>query len=358
MSMNKLKVLILQNQISSYNVELYNMLSEECDLTIGHYDVDQSIGKSHFKKHFFKPTRLGPFIFLKGVRKYAKQFDVVSIMCDLHVFDYWSLPFFPHNYKIVNWGIGFRVSYTHPYDVDRKHNFLDWAEKKVMKSCDASIFYMEKAKEFWRNDKDFDMTRVFVAPNTTNVVPIDIIPEKKKEFLFVGTLYKGKGLDILLSSYKTFISQSNNKIPLSIVGKGEERENLERYVKDNDLEQYVSFLGPIYDEDKLAQCFAKALLCFSPNQAGLSVPKSMGYGVPFVTRKNAITGGEIFHITPNENGFMYDKDEDLLDIMLSAADNPDRFVEMGMKAKEYYDNNATVSHRVKAVMKAISFTFE
>lgn len=83
----------------------------------------------------------------------------------------------------------------------------------------------------------------------------------------------------------------------------------------NNMVGLIVFHGAIYDENVLAERFAQALLCISPTQGGLSVPKSMGYGVPFVTRKDSITGGEIYHITPGVNGIMYVKDEELTSVI-------------------------------------------
>ena len=113
--------------------------------------------------------------------------------------------------------------------------------------------------------------------------------------------------------------------------------------------------GPIYDESLLAQKYAKALVCVSPTQAGLTVPKSMGYGVPVITRRDAITGGELYHITSDENGILYDKDEDLVLILKQVIGNPEFAKTMGRKAKDYYQNNATPRHQAQGVIAAIEF---
>lgn len=81
----------------------------------------------------------------------------------------------------------------------------------------------------------------------------------------------------------------------------------------------------------------------------------MGYGVPFVTRRDAITGGEIYHITPGVNGIMYEKDNELTAILIDAANNPQKYVEMGFKAKVYYDNHATVRHMAQGAMDAFDY---
>ena len=348
------KLLILQNEISGYNVPVYNTIAEHYDLTIGYYLKDKSNIHCKFKKIKLESKVIGGFSFLKGVRKLASMYDVVSMIPNLRNPSYCSLPFLRRNFKLVNWSIGFRASYTHPYIVERKHVLADRLFQTILSECDASIFYMEKAKEFWKNTS-LDLSKVFVAPNTTDVVSIEIKPVIKKDILFVGTLYKGKGLDLLLDAFRQVVEEQHPQNKLHIVGDGSERQVLEDYVAMHNLEENVVFHGAIYDENMLAERFAHALLCISPTQGGLSVPKSMGYGVPFVTRKDAITGGEIYHITPDVNGIMYDKGEDLTSIISDACSNPQKYVEMGIKAKEYYDNHATIKHMAQGAMDAFEF---
>lgn len=345
------KLLLLTGEISPYNVPVYNEIGKTFDLTVAFYTKDKSKQDCNFEKIKLESRKVGPFTLIKGVNRLCRGYDVVSVLPDLHVLSFWKLPFLRRKYKIVTWSIGFRCSYVHPYVVTRKHNILDWVFLQVLKHSDANIFYMEKSREFWKNSS-LDMSRVFVAPNTTEVVPIDILPENKKTLLFVGTLYRGKGLDKLLSSVKEVVDKGYNNLSLIIVGDGECKSELESYVMQNNLTNNVKFTGAIFDEKVLANYFAKALLCISPTQGGLSCPKSMGYGVPFVTRKNAITGGEIYHITPGVNGIMYDNDEDLASIIEDACKNPDKYIQMGLAAKEYYDNHATIKHMAKGAMDA------
>ncbi len=349
----KKSVLIFQTEISAYDVECYNIISDYYDLTLAYFTKDKAAKECRFKKVKLDSSTLGPFTFVKGVKILAKQYDVVCIPPNLHFPSYCILPFLPHKYKIVSWSIGFRVSYVHPYRTERKHNILDWVFKKVLDACDANIFYMDKAKDFWHGK--INLNKVFVAINTTQVNPLTIIPERKNSILFVGTLYKGKGVEKLLETYMCLLDKTDNPLPLIVVGDGPERNVLEEFVTDHHLDNIVSFKGAIYDENILMGYYSQALISVSPNQAGLSVPKSMGYGVPYATRRDAITGGEIYHITDGVNGFMYENDEDLLEILLDASNNPSKYVAMGRRAKDYYDNNATVNHRAKGAMAAFNY---
>lgn len=353
----KKKILILKNELSPYNISIYNKIGEEYDLAVGYYLKDKSNQECRFKRQYLESKQIGPLTFIKGLHQFAKDFDLISITPDMHVVSYCLLPFLPRRYKVTSWSIGFRVSYYHPYVTSRRHVFADRLFQSILSHCEASIFYMEKSKEFWQGTS-LDMGKVFIAPNTTDVLPIEINPEKKKNILFVGTLYKGKGLDLLLQEYKKAVDSAGIENELHIVGDGEERTNVEAFVKENHLEGKVIIHGAIFDEKVLASHFTNALLCVSPTQGGLSVPKSMGYGVPFVTKHSAITGGEIYHISPGVNGIMYTHDEELSKILIDASHHPEKYVEMGKKAKEYYENNATIDHMANGAMDAFRYALE
>ena len=352
--MNKLKLLVVQESLMNYRVAVWNILADRYDLTIAYCGKGLSDTVSvRFNLVRLQKKEIGPFFWLKGLNEMANKYDVVCITPDPHVLNFLIMPHQNLKCRLITWSIGFRCSYTHPYVVGSKHTLVDnLLYRTIFRNVEANIFYMEKAKTFW-SDKDLNHDRIFVAPNTTAVEPIKIEEQKKTNILFVGSLYKGKGLDLLLSSFKKAITKTKSVSKLIIIGKGEMREQLESYVAHNELGEYVEFTGAVYDEKILAEYFSTALLCVSPTQGGLSCPKSMGYGVPFVCRKDAITGGEIYHMTPGVDGIMYDKDEDLEEILVDAIEHPSKYVEMGRKAKDYYDNNATPLHMANGAIRAI-----
>lgn len=357
MEKGKFSVLILQDEISAYNVPFFNELAKQYDLTVGYYTKDKSASECLFKKHQFTVTYRGPFYLVHGVSEYCKKFDVVVTGPNLHNPSYFLLPYKKHNYALATWSIGFRVSYVHPYIVSRKHNILDWLFMRMLNRCDASVFYMDKSKEFWRNTK-LNFNKIFIAPNTTEVKEISFTPEKKKDFIFVGTLYKGKGVDLLIEAFAGAKAKTNSDIILHIIGDGEEIESLIKLAQEKGFQKEIVFHGAIFDESLLAQHFQTALLSFSPTQAGLSVPKSMGYGVPFVTRFDSITGGEIYHITNGINGVIYHDDSELMNIMVEAMENPNKYVDMGSKAKQYYHDSASIAVMAKGMSDAIEYAYK
>ena len=350
------KIILFQSDFRHYRVPALIEISKKYDLTLAFYGKTNTPDNFPIKTIKLTSKVLGPFRFIRNIRKVVSGFDVIITQPDMHVPSLCLLPFLLRNKIVISWSIGFRCSYDHPYSTNRKHVLADRVFGVILSKCDANIFYMEKSKEFW-NRSSLDMNKVFIAPNTTAVDYVDNTDvSARTDFLFVGTLYRGKGFDVLLKSYNEFVqSRPFSESKLHIVGDGTERENIENYIKENKLEDKVLLHGAIYDESKLSKLFTKSILCISPNQAGLSAPKSMGYGTVFVTRHDAITGGEVYHITPNENGVFYEKDEDLLIIMQDADDNPNKYIEMGEKARDYYLNNATPLHMAQGVIDAVEY---
>lgn len=356
--MEKGKVLILYNDIKNYRVETWNIVAEQYDIDVAYPLNDESTTVCNFGKIHFKAKKLGPFFIVPNeIKSRYNNYDVIIYMPNFRYPSYCILPFKRRKYKVIPWGIGFRVSYTRPYDVNRKHTIWDSLYAKVLNHSDAIIMYMEKAKEFW-SPKELNFEKIFIAPNTVRVKDIPMNPSNRTDFLFVGTLYAGKGLDKLISSYAKVKETVGVNNKLHIVGKGDRREYLEEMVKELNLTDEVLFHGAIYDEEVLSQLFAKSVLCISPTQAGLTAPKSLGYGTPFVCRKDAITGGEMYHVTNGVNGVFYDNDDDLYDIMKDAIVNPEKYQKMCVAAKEYYVNHATNRHMAQGVIDAIDYALK
>lgn len=348
-------IIVLQNEISSYNVDFYNCLTKNYKVSVAYLTSDKSKKDCLFNKIELESFKLGPFVLVHHLRKIIQEYDVVIYSSSFNLPSFYLLPLYgPSKIKYLTWGIGFRCSYDHPYLTQRKHTIMDYFASIIGNLADANIFYMSKAKEFWHNTS-YKLDKVFIAPNTVHVNPIQINKEKKKDILFVGTLYRGKGIDLLLEAFNKVVSKIKTDSKLIIVGSGDMYNEIKQYINTNHLDDKVILKGAIYDENLLSKEFEKALVCVSPTQGGLSCPKSMGYGVPFVCRKDAITGGEIYHINNGKTGIMYDSDEDLPTIILEAITKPAKYIEMGIAAKKYYDTSATIEHMAQGAIDAIEY---
>jgi glycosyltransferase involved in cell wall biosynthesis len=96
------------------------------------------------------------------------------------------------------------------------------------------------------------------------------------------------------------------RLRLVLVGDGPERADLESLTERLGIHDRVRFLGPCYDEARLAEIISAADLFVVPGDIGLSCIHAFVYGVPVVTHANLDTQHpEIEAIQPGRNGDLF-----------------------------------------------------
>jgi glycosyltransferase involved in cell wall biosynthesis len=83
--------------------------------------------------------------------------------------------------------------------------------------------------------------------------------------LFVGNLFPVKGPDLLLSAFATLIAQGVSA-RLAIIGQGHLRESLERQAADLGIENLVTFIGPL-PQEQLVRWYRAADLLVLPSRS-------------------------------------------------------------------------------------------
>lgn len=351
----KYRVLSLTNVILEYRIPVYNLLSDCFDVTVAHHGKPIDEDKVKFKQILLTRRNIGPFIsFKENITQLAKQFDAVIALGDLHYLPFFRLGFLRNRqFALSYWSIGVSASYKKGFDEDRK---LDGIRFKLMDKADSLIFYTPYPIDRYVNDGGVDRQKLFVANNTIEVTEKIDIPKRKNHFLFVGTLYKAKKIFDLLEAYKVADSKNNQIKPLILIGDGEEYNHIVEWIDKNNLNSKITLTGAIFDQNRLKGYYQNAIACLSPGQAGLTVLNSMAYGVPFVTTKNAITGGEIFNITSGVNGIIYNEDSsNLADIIIELSSDEEKTYELSTNAQNYYFSNRTMDIMVDGIKNAVNF---
>ena len=353
--MKKPQVIILYNKIFHYRIPVWNLLAEKCDLTVTYSDIDGKIPEEvdcKFNVVYLPAKRIGKFVIQKdNIRKLTRTYDVVVAYGDIAWLKFSTLPWW-NKTKVVYHTLGVSASYDKGYD---SHHEWDKIRKFFYSKADALAFYTKFPIDKYA-EMGIPREKMFEAPNTVKVHPIDGIIEKDS-LLFIGTLYRQKGLQSLLDAYLKL--RDEKQLPLlRIIGKGPDSDLISSWIKDNHMENLVEMMGAIYDIDEKARYFSKAFACISPQQAGLSVLESMGYGVPFVTSKNAITGGELQNIHNGVDGVVMEEENQLVEVIKDIADNKSKYVEMGRMAQSYYNENRTPQHMAEGLWNAITYAIE
>ncbi len=348
----KTRVLFLYNYLYHYRIPVWNILAQRYDLTVCYSfgNVPQEIP---IKFKFIKlPARVFAHRFVlqkDNIRKLAKQYDVVIAYGDISWLKFSTLPWFHHNYKVIFHTIGVSATYNKAFD---EHKEWDHIRYFFYSRADALVFYSSYPIEKYKR-MGMSPGRLFVAPNTVAVSKLEQ-SAKKDSILFIGTLYKEKGIQILLDAYKTLKNKCSLPI-LNIIGKGPDFEAVSTWINNNSMQDIIKLHGAIYDIQRKAEFFDRALACISPKQAGLTVLESMGYGVPFVTSKSAITGGELFNVHSGEDGVLVNDDTEFCQVIQDISNNPEKYIEMGKKAIAFYNNHRTPAHMADGFIQAIEY---
>lgn len=354
-----MKVLIIFGWIPNYRVPVLRKLAERYELTVGYHFRDESSDREPFRKLYLENRKIGPVTWFKDFRSICRDYDVVLETCHYSYPQMFTMPFWRTGFKVVSHDVGIRAHYKLKFDLGRRKRLSDYLYRKALFSGDSVLVYMKQILDFW-NLPDAVRAKCFETHNSVDVKKITIEEGKKENLLFVGTLYKEKRVDLLVDAYAEAFRRTGSRenFPrLDIIGKGDMSADLQKRIAAAGMEGRIRLCGAIYDEDVLADYFSRAIACVSPNQAGLSVLKSMGYGVPFVTVKDAVTGGEVLNIENGRNGILMDNVGELADVLADIAGDRAKYLALGRNAKAYYDTNASLERMVQGFADAIEYAY-
>lgn len=352
----KKKILILYNNLFHYRIPIFKILAERYDLTVAYSfgkDTKEDLNFNTLKLPVFKFNRL--VVHKDNIFKLCQNFDVVIAYGDIAFLKYSTLPCHrKRKFKILFWSIGVSASYDKKYDqIKRWDRLRDFFYKKA----DALVFYSDYPIPGYLA-RGFQKEKLFVVPNTVKVEESRELQIQKDSILFIGTLYLQKGLLSLLENYKSALAIDKTLPVLNIIGGGDEFETVQTWVNVNNMEKNIILHGPIFDVEQKATFFRKAYACISPEQAGLSVLESMGYGVPFITGKNSITGGERLNITDGVNGVLLDNIHQLQEVILDISKFPQKYITMGQNAQDYYWRYRKPSDMANGLFDAIQYVLQ
>lgn len=113
-----------------------------------------------------------------------------------------------------------------------------------------------------------------VLKNKFLLIQVVRLTEIKKPFIFIDLIKE--------------LKKVMNDFHIILIGGGELEPELKKDVKLNNLDEFITFLGPIYDEQSLSNWFSIADIFVMPTCIGLSAHQSMFYGLPVITDNSQI----------------------------------------------------------------------
>ncbi len=346
----KKKILFAYDYILHYRISLFNILGKKYDFTVIHAGKSVLTENDDFKEIIYPANKIGPFMLQKGLLNELRKedYDIILFNFDLRWVN--SMRAIIHNNskaKIILWGAWLTDS-----------NIANYLRVLLMKKSFANIFYTEKSRNDFVN-LGIPKSKTYVANNTIDVGERVKSYENGLKFriLFVGSLNSRKQNFILLDSFYNIINSIPKNIVLTFIGEGNEKPDLEELVKKYNISDRISFKGAINNPEILKDYYKESIVSVSFGQAGLAVLQSFGFGVPFLTKINAVSGGEKYNIIHGENGlFCQDNMKSLQSSLTKLCNDIEYCKKLGKNAYNYYTDYCTIENMAQGFIDSIENT--
>ncbi len=186
----------------------------------------------------------------------------------------------------------------------------------------------------------------FELKNESDVLKKNCIDEKPY-ILFLSRINKKKGLELLLNSFK-ILKNSNQKIYLVISGTGDPVyvEQIKKYVKELELENWVIFTGLVSHDEKIT-LFKSAKLFSLISISDIhprAVEEALTMGVPVVISKES----DFPEVTKYDAGIVVDRDEKLIaNAFKKLLEDDDLLKEFSKNAQTLIKENFLLKNQIE-----------
>ena len=229
----------------------------------------------------------------KNMVNYIKKSNSDIIISTRDIFNYWLSDFGKEKVLKIGWEHNhFHDDYTYASNIVNSAKMLDYL---VLVSSDLQKYYnneLQKAK----------CSCVYI-PNSIDKIPDNVAELDNKRLVSVGRLSPEKGYLDLLKIYSQLVKDYPDW-KLDIIGDGEERSKLEKFIEIHDLKDKVTlhgFQGKEYI-DKILNKSSIYLMTSYTESFGIVLIEAMSHGVPCVAFDSAEGAREI--IQSGNNGYL------------------------------------------------------
>lgn len=306
--------IILQTVAPDYRKKLYKYINEEFGNSFAVYagmeyfepTVKTDITIESYKKinnHFlFKRT----FLIQTGMWKDVIQCKVLVLEMNPRILSNWIILIIRKilNKRTILWGHAWPRS-----GLKSKTNNI----RKIMRNMGESVIVYTKSqkKELIKEEPHLVVN---YAPNALYFNDEMIVDNTKSHelinnIIYVGRLTALKKPMLLLQAFQKALPELDKNCNLILVGDGEQKLLLEKYIDDNIiLKDRVVLTGHVSDYTSLASLYSQSLFSVSPGYIGLSVTQSFGFGVPMLVSRTENHSPEIEAVVEGFNALFFETD--------------------------------------------------
>lgn len=178
-------------------------------------------------------------------------------------------------------------------------------EKYTYQIADRILSVSSYVKKNLISDYQIPPFKIHIVPNGVNsstFYPISYYFHDRKTILYVGRLYKGKGLEFLIDAIERLIPD-HPSVRLWVAGQGVYFKKIRAFIQGRTIRKHIVFLG-WKDSKTLNQLYNEATVYVMPSIVegfGMTLLEAMACGCPVIATDS---GGAVDIIHQNHNGLL------------------------------------------------------
>ncbi len=266
---------------------------------------------------------------------------------------------------LCGWKIAIIYDGSSPNTDFRDSSFRTFVRRILAKFADAFVSNSQAGKRYLveaLNVPEAEVfTRTYLVPDAETLLKplsankVENLGLKQPIFLYVGRITARKGIKTLLEACAILKKQGYSDYTLLIVGKGDQQDELEAFIKEQDFPEQVNWVGWV-DYGSLGAYFQQSDIFVFPTFEdvwGMVVPEAMVFGKPILC-SNGAASCEL--VVEGENGYIFDPTnaQELSEKMRIFIDNPDLIESMGESSRQLISQK-TPETAAKAYVEVTSF---
>jgi glycosyltransferase involved in cell wall biosynthesis len=305
------KLVIIQTVTPDYRAiffkNIYNSLQGRFELYSGDSYFEptvtshKTIKRKRVKNIFLFNRKL---LFQIGIWHLVFKNDVIVLELNPRIISNWIFFFvrWVFNKETYSWG--------HAWGRKGINSRTDFLRNFMRKLSNGVIVYTNEQKAELQNK--MPQKKIISAPNSLFSRSEMTLSEDegiRENIISVCRLVPKKKILFLVKSFMKGIEKLPINTNLIIVGDGDEKGKIEKFVNDHRLTDRVKLLGHISDYNQLKELYSRAYFSVSSGYIGLSVTQSFGFGVPMLVSKDENHSPEIEAVIAGKNAVFFKTDD-------------------------------------------------
>ena len=352
------KLIILQTAVPDYRKKVFYFIKQRLKsnfiLLCGDSYFEDSIKTdksinfiSRINNHYFFNKTI---LFQLGMWPYVLKKNTMILELNPRIISNWIILILRRifNRKTILWG--------HAWPRKGKKSKSDIVRNFMRTFANIIIVYTKTQERELR--KKMPGKTIISAPNAilnSYEMKTSLNRDTIKNIIYVGRLTENKKALSLVKTFYNIFDKLPAESKLIIVGEGEEKDNIEMFVKKNNLKDRVLLKGHISDYELLRELYDSSLISISPGYVGLSITQSFGFGVPMLISKYENHSPEIEVAKNNSNALFFDGkgDNNLDNVLLEVFENKEYWIAQREKICELCKKNYSVEVMAQTFINTI-----